>query len=86
MEDTTARWRSVMGVLGQSGTEIRPVLGHLTCWPSVEPESLACLTMSHLHTTLHIPGSPFFLLPHVYTSLLSSTTDIPMSTQTQFQF
>ncbi|KAI4894418.1 hypothetical protein NFI96_030272 [Prochilodus magdalenae] len=31
MEDTTARWRSVMVVLGQSGTEMRPVLGYLTC-------------------------------------------------------
>ncbi|KAI4891626.1 hypothetical protein NFI96_025960 [Prochilodus magdalenae] len=31
MEDTTARWRSVVVVLGQSGTEIRPVLDYLTC-------------------------------------------------------
>ncbi|KAI4883183.1 hypothetical protein NFI96_026630 [Prochilodus magdalenae] len=35
MEDTTARWRSVMVVLGQSGIEIRPVLGYLTCAPSL---------------------------------------------------
>ncbi|KAI4879054.1 hypothetical protein NFI96_001606 [Prochilodus magdalenae] len=31
MEDTTARWRSVMVVLGQSGTEIRPVPAYVTC-------------------------------------------------------
>ncbi|KAI4890883.1 hypothetical protein NFI96_003904 [Prochilodus magdalenae] len=31
MEDATARWRSVMVVLGQSGTEIRPVPAYLTC-------------------------------------------------------
>ena len=35
--------------MGQSGTEIRPA--HV--WSSVEPESLACLTRSHPHTTLH---------------------------------
>ncbi|KAI4875676.1 hypothetical protein NFI96_005095 [Prochilodus magdalenae] len=29
MEDTTARWRSVVVVLGQSGTEMRPVLAHM---------------------------------------------------------
>ncbi|KAI4880400.1 hypothetical protein NFI96_030782, partial [Prochilodus magdalenae] len=31
MEDTTAHWRSVVVVLGQSGTEIRPALAYLTC-------------------------------------------------------
>ncbi|KAI4878812.1 hypothetical protein NFI96_010008 [Prochilodus magdalenae] len=30
MEDTTARWRSVMVVLGQSGTERRPGPAHIT--------------------------------------------------------
>ncbi|KAI4893866.1 hypothetical protein NFI96_015019 [Prochilodus magdalenae] len=43
MEDTTALWRSVMVVLGQSGTG-RPVLAHVTWAPECES---SIMSMSH---------------------------------------
>ncbi|KAI4871583.1 hypothetical protein NFI96_033666 [Prochilodus magdalenae] len=49
MEDTTARWRSVMVVLGQSGPEIRPVPAYLT--------------MSNLPTKLHSCGETVLGVP-----------------------
>ncbi|KAI4887301.1 hypothetical protein NFI96_024971 [Prochilodus magdalenae] len=54
MEDTTARWRSVMVVLGQSGTEIRPGHVYLTC--AVECET-CIVSMSHQVTAPPTPHS-----------------------------
>ena len=39
MEDTTARWRSVVVVLGQSGTEIRPVQKMVATYGCVQGRS-----------------------------------------------
>ena len=50
MEDTTARWGSVVVGLGQSGTERRPVTAHVTGAAECGTPIIASLTMSDLHT------------------------------------
>ena len=67
MEDTTAHWMSVMVVLGQSGTEIRSVLGY-SARSSVKLENIPSrvfVTVNVIHLRLYVLTVSVSLSPGV---------------------